>query len=141
MKMSKVIDELQRLTQPVSKPCRLPTENEVRAAEDKLGVKFPEDYRRYLLEASNVVYGTLEPAVITSDSAYLNLIEVVESAWGKMDVPRNLLPICEDNGDYYCLNEKGEVQFWSHNGTTNEKWADLATWIKEVWIGELNTTD
>jgi hypothetical protein len=134
MKMSEVINELRRLNQPVSKPFRLPTEDEVRAAEDQLGVKFPEDYRRYLLEASDVVYGTLEPAVVIPDSGYLNLVEVAESAWNKMDVPRNLLPICEGNGDYYCLNEKGEVQFWSHNGRTDEKWHDLVTWIKEVWI-------
>ena len=134
MNMSEVINELRRLNQPVPKPFRLPTEDEVKAAENRLGVKFPEDYRRYLLEASNVVYGTLEPAVVIPDSGYLNLVEVAESAWNEMEVPQNLLPICEDNGDYYCLNEKGEVQFWSHNGTTDEKWRDLATWIKEVWI-------
>ncbi len=134
MKLSEVIGELRRLNQPVPKPFRLPTENEVRAAEERLGLKFHEDYQRYLLEASDVVYATLEPAVVAPDSGYLSLIEVAESAWGEMGMPRNLLPICEDNGDYYCLNEKGEVQFWSHNGTADEKWPDLATWIKEVWI-------
>jgi hypothetical protein len=134
MKLPDVIDELRRLNQSVPKPFKLPTENEVRAAEDRLGVTFPEDYRRYLLEASDVVYGTLEPAVVTQDSGHLNLVEVAESAWNEMDVPRNLLPICEDNGDYYCLNDKGEVQFWSHDGTADEKWPDLATWIKRVWI-------
>ena len=134
VEISEVIHELRRLNQPVPKPFSLPTENEVRAAEDQLGVKFSEDYRRYLLEASDVIYGTLEPAIVTPDSGYLNLVEVAESAWEDMEVPRNLLPICEDNGDYYCLNEKGEVQFWSHNGTTDEKWPDLATWIKTVWM-------
>ena len=134
MKMSEVIDELRRLNRPVPKPFRLPTEDEVKVAENRLGIRFPEDYRQYLLEASDVVYGTLEPAIVVPDSGYLNLVEVAESAWSEMDVPSNLLPICEDNGDYYCLNEKGEVRFWSHNGTTDEKWQDLATWIKEVWI-------
>jgi hypothetical protein len=134
MKMSGVIDELRRLNRSVPKPRRLPTEVEMRAAEEQLGVKFPEDYRQYLLEASDVVYGTLGPAVVLPDSGYLNLVEVAESAWNELDVPRNLLPICEDNGNYYCLNEKGEVEFWSHDGITDEKWRDLATWIKEVWI-------
>ena len=59
MKVSEVIEELQRLNQPVLKPQRLPTEKEVMVAEDQLGVKFPEDYRRYLLEASKIVYCTL----------------------------------------------------------------------------------
>jgi len=136
MKLSEVIHELRELNEPVPEPFRLPTESEVAAAEDQLGVKFSEDYRQYLLTASDIVYGSLQPAVVTPDSDSLNLVEVAETAWNKMDLPRNLLPICEDNGDYYCLNEKGEVQFWSHNGTTDEKWRDLAAWIKEVWIEE-----
>jgi hypothetical protein len=136
MKLSEVIRELRQLNEPVPEPFRLPTESEVTAAEDQLGVKFSEDYRQYLLTASDIIYGSLEPAVVLPDSGHLNLVEVAESAWEEMEVPRNLLPICEDNGDYYCLNEKGEVHFWSHNGTTGEKWRDLATWIKEVWIEE-----
>ena len=52
------------------------------------------------------------------------------------DVFEELLPICEDNGDYYCLNQAGEVVFWSHNGATAEKWRNLADWIKQVWIEE-----
>lgn len=136
MEISQVITELLELNEPVPEPLRLPTEAEVNAAENRLAMKFPEDYRQYLLRASNVVYGSLEPAVVTPDSGYLNLIEVAESAWDEMEVPRNLLPICEDNGDYYCLNQAGQVQFWAHDGTTDEKWPDLATWIKEVWIEE-----
>jgi hypothetical protein len=134
MNLTEVINELRRLNEPVPEPLRLPTEAEVGAAAQQLGVKFPEDYRLYLLEASDVIYGTLEPAIVIPESGYLNLVEIAETAWNEMNVPRNLLPICEDNGDYYCLNEKGEVQFWSHNGLTDEKWTDLATWIKEVWI-------
>ena len=52
------------------------------------------------------------------------------------ELPRKFLPICEDNGDYFCMNRKGEVVFWSHDGATDEKWKDLATWIEEAWIGE-----
>lgn len=134
MNLSEVISELRELNEPVPKPFRLPTETEVTAAEKRLNIRFHEDYRRFLLEASDVVYGTLEPAVVIPDCDYLNLCEIAEYAWDEMDVPLTLLPICEDNGDYYCLNKKGEVEFWSHNGATNEKWNDLATWIKEVWI-------
>jgi hypothetical protein len=134
MQLSEVISELRLLNEPVPQPLRLPTEDEVRDAENRLGINFIQDYRHYLLKASDVTYGTLEPAIVIPDSGYLNLVQVAEFAWNEMEVPRNLLPICEDNGDYYCLNEKGEVLFWSHNGTTDEKWQNLATWIKEVWI-------
>jgi hypothetical protein len=115
---------------------RLPTEAEVTAAEKEIGIQLHPDLRKYLLEASDVVYGTLEPVTVTDPSFNTHLPSVCESAWEEMDVPRKLLPICEDNGDYYCMNKKGEVVFWSHDGATDEKWKDLATWIEELWIGE-----
>ena len=136
MNLPDVIAELRELNEPVPKPLRLPTADEVRAAEDQLAVKFPDDYRRYLLEASDVVYGSREPAVVIPDAGHLSLVAMAETAWDEMDVPRELLPFCEDNGDYYCLNNKGGVEYWSHDGATDEKWKDLATWIKEVWIDE-----
>ena len=134
MNLSEVILELRELNEPVTKPFRLPTEAEVAAAEKRLNVKFHEDYRRFLLEASDVVVGTLEPAMVTPDCGYLNLVEIAEYAWDEMELPLTLLPICEDNGDYYCLNKKGEVEFWSQDNAPNQKWDNLAVWIKEVWI-------
>ena len=136
MNLPDVIAELRDLNEAVPKPLRLPTPEEVKAAENRLGVKFPADYRQYLLEASDVVYGSLEPAVVTPDAGHLDLMEMAETAWDQMELPRELLPFCEDNGDYYCLNESSEVVYWSHNGATDEKWKNLATWIKEVWIDE-----
>jgi len=134
MNLSEVIVELRELNEPVAKPYRLPTEAEVSAAEKRLNIKFHEDYRQFLLEGSDVVVGTLEPAMVAADCGYLNLVEIAEYAWDEMELPLTLLPICEDNGDYYCLNKKGEVEFWSQDGVTNDKWDNLAIWIKEVWI-------
>jgi hypothetical protein len=54
MNLSEVIIELRELNEPVPKPFRLPTEAEVLAAEKRLNVRFHEDYRRFLLEASDV---------------------------------------------------------------------------------------
>jgi hypothetical protein len=136
MHLPDVIVELRELNEAVPKPLRLPTAAEVGRAEEQLGVKFPADYRRYLLEASDVVYGALEPAIVIPDAGHLSLVDIAETAWDEMEVPRELLPFCEDNGDYYCLNQVGEVEYWSHNGATDEKWQDLATWIKEVWLDE-----
>ena len=105
MKLTDVIAELRRLNEPVPEPLSLPTLKDVEAAERRLKMKFPPDYRKYLLEASDVVYGSLEPAIVIPDAGYLHLAELAESAWSEMEVPRDLLPICEDNGDYYCLNQ------------------------------------
>jgi hypothetical protein len=136
MNLADVIAELRELNEPVPKPLRLPTENEVDAVESRLGIKFPADYRQYLLQASDVVFGALEPAIVTPDAGHLDLSDMAQTAWDEMEVPRKLLPFCADNGDYYCLDESGEVEYWSHNGATDERWKDLATWIKEVWINE-----
>ena len=134
MELSEVISELRKLNQPVPRPFRLPTEGEIRAAEEQLGVSFHNDYRQFLLEAGDVVYGTREPAMVTPDAGHRDLIQMAEAAWDADGVPPNLLPFCFDNGNYFCLNEAGEVVYWDHNGTTDEKWANLAAWIKQVWI-------
>lgn len=136
MNLSQAIAQLRELNEPVPKPARLPTEQEVRAVEEHLRIRFHPDFRRFLLEASDVTLGALEPVTITDPAAHTDLLGVALDAW-KLGVPRDdLLPICEDNGNYYCMNARGEVVFWEHNGTSDERWPDLATWITEVWIGE-----
>jgi hypothetical protein len=134
MSLDYVFKELRELNLQVPIPQRLPTEDEVALAELKLEIHFHPDYRRFLLEASDVVVPTKEPARVTLPPGRLYLVNIANDAWKKMHVPRDLLPICEDNADYYCMNKDGEIVFWSHDGITNERWKDLATWIKEVWI-------
>lgn len=133
MNLTDVIEELRGLNEDVPEPFRLPTVDEVGAAEKRLNVRFHDDYRRYLLEASDVSFGSLEPAIVTPDCDYLNLVEIAEYAWDEMEIPLAVLPFCEDNGDYYCMNRQGEVELWS-GGETSDKWGNLATWIKQVWI-------
>ncbi|MBI5876376.1 MAG: SMI1/KNR4 family protein [Chloroflexi bacterium] len=109
------------------------------AAERALGVCFHQDYRRFLLEASDVTFGALEAAQVTPDAERLYLVDMADEAHESMDLPERLLPICEDNGDYYCMRASGkssEVIYWSHDGSTDERWPDLDAWIAEVWIGE-----
>jgi hypothetical protein len=134
--LDEVIRKLRKLNEPVPKPMRLPTTEEVQEAERRLGVRFHPDYYHYLLQASDVVYGTKEPATLTLPGYFTDLLSICEVAWEKHGVPRNLLPFCEDNADFYCINEAGEVLFWSHNGRSRERWPNLATWIENVWIGE-----
>lgn len=130
-----MISQLRGLNEPVPKPMRLPSEEEVRAIEASTSISFPPDFRRYLLEASDVVFDALEPVTVTLPDAHTHFPNVLASArqWG---VPTDLIPICEDNADFYCIAQSGEVVFWSHNGPTDERWSSVASWIEEVWIGE-----
>lgn len=135
MVIDQAIAELSRRSEDVPVPLRLPSVSEVEAVEREVGISFSTDYRRFLLEASNVVFGTLEPATVSDTTAHTHLPKVVASA-RTFGVPSNLLPICEDNADFYCLAPSGEVVFWSHNGATDERWQSLAEWISLFWIGE-----
>jgi len=133
MDLDEALRALRENNEPVPKPLRLPTQDEVAVMAQALGVSFHPDYERYLLQASDVVFGTLEPATIVSSADHTYLPSVVQGARA-MGVPEELLPICEDNGDYYCMPRDGCVVYWSHNGVTDESWPDLAAWICDVWL-------
>jgi len=115
-------------------PFRPPTDAEIDVAERRLGVRFHPDYRAFLLGGSDVADSTLEPAIILPGSSHLDMFEMVDAAWNLMGVPRHLLPFAENNGDYFCLTPSGEVVYWSHNGTTDEKWPNIAAWRQQVCV-------
>ena len=136
MTIDQAIAHLREVAEEVPEPAALPTEDAVADMEEELGVKFHPDYRKFLLLASDVAFGALEPATITDPDAHTHLATIAEEAWD-LEVPKKLLPICEDNGDYYCMDQKtGKIKFWSSDGASNESWPSLAVWIEEVWIGE-----
>src|SRR5262245_54710718 len=115
-------------------PFRPPTDAEIAAAEQRLGMRFHPDYRAFLKGRGDVADAILEPAVILPGSGHLDLFQIAETAWRVMRVPRQLLPLLEDNGDYYCIGPGGEVFYWSHNGTTDEKWPSIAAWRQQVCV-------
>jgi hypothetical protein len=123
---------LRQLNEPVPHPLSLPSDEEVSAVEARTGVRLPADLRRYLLGASDVVYGTKEPVTVGGGHSSFEAVLLDARQSG---IPREVIPICEDNGDYYCIEPSGEVVFWSHDGRAHERWPNLAAWIAEVWIG------
>ncbi|OJW19812.1 MAG: hypothetical protein BGO49_13910 [Planctomycetales bacterium 71-10] len=138
MDIDDVIRELRARNEPVPIPTRLPSAEEVEAAELRLGIPFPAAFRHYLLKASDVACGVVEPVTITLPGSHTDLFKVVDRAWNDFGVPRNLLPFCEDNADFYCMNSDGEVVFWSHNGWPSQKWSNPADWTEQVWLNDLD---
>lgn len=122
------------MSNPSESHFRIPTDGEIEAAEQRLGLLFHPDYRDFLKGGSDVANATFEPAVIFPGSGHLDLFEIAETAWSVMGVPRHLLPFVEDNGDYFCIAPTGEVTYWSHNGTTNEKWPSIWAWWQQVCV-------
>ena len=135
MPLPETIETLRGLNQPVPRPARLPTEVEVAAAEQQLGVRFSPDYRYFLLHGSDVVYGVMEPAQVTPDAGHTDLVGVATRAW-RAGVSGEFLPFCEDNGNYYCFAPDGRIGLLLHDGLSGGSWPDLSHWIQEVWIDE-----
>lgn len=116
---------------PVTPP--LPSNQQVDQISLRTGLRLHPDFREYLLKASNLNIGYLEPVCLNPESAHNNFWTVLEDA-RQSGVPGDLLPLCEDNGDYYLIGGDGAVRFWSHSGATDESRPDLATWIREIWV-------
>jgi hypothetical protein len=76
-------------------------------------------------------FGWAEPSLGPMES----LREIVRDAQ-QMGVPSNLAPFRQDNGDYYCCTEAGEVVIWDHNSNMVEVdkrylWASFIDWLAE----------
>jgi hypothetical protein len=117
-------------------PFREPTDAEIDAAQQRLGFTFPADYRAFLKAGGDVGGAGFEAAVILPGSGHLEIDEIAREAWEEVGLSRDLLPFVEDNADYYCLTRDGAVVYWSHNGTTDEKWATFTDWFQQVCIEE-----
>ena len=125
---------LRERNQPVPEPGRLPTVEEVETAERDLGLNFHPDYRRFQLEASDVNACILEPALVFPDAEpYVNLRTTAREAWDQ-GVDRDVLPFCEDNGNYWFIDAEGRVGFWDHEDDSPTDEGTLAEWIVEVWL-------
>ena len=134
--LSDTIRELKGLSEDTPIKSLPPSDALINEYEEAMDMKFTDDFKYFLKEASNVVFGFVEPLQVTenrdSRSELLNALREARI----VGLPEDWLPISEDNGDYYCILPDRSVKFWSHNGVTDESWPDLATWIKNVWIDE-----
>jgi hypothetical protein len=115
-------------------PLRILTDAEIAEAERRLNFRFPPAYIEFLKGGGNVANATFEPAVILPGCSYLDIFELAETAWNHNGVPKDWLPFIEHNGDYFCISWSGEVRYWSHNGTTNERWPSFPTWFQQVCV-------
>ena len=132
--MEDLIEEIRRCNQKVPVPLELPDMDDIIDAEEQIVVSLDMEHRRFLLEVSDVVYGRLEPVTVADPNSHTYLPEVAAVAWS-LGVPRDLIPLCEDNGNYYCTNEVGEVVYWADGELTDEEpWTSVWQWAEYVWL-------
>ncbi|CAD6363907.1 SMI1/KNR4 family protein [Shewanella putrefaciens] len=109
-----------------------PTDKEIEEAQLKLGFKFSPEYIEFIKSGYDLGDAPIEALEISNPPSHADIFETLANARKYFQLPSELCPICEDNSDYYCLNQKGEVVFWSHNGTTSEKWANVTVWRNQM---------
>ena len=133
MEAEEIIDMLRDSNQPVPVPLDLPDEDVLVEVEEQILLPIPRDMRTYLLEASDVIFGSLEPVTAADPYSHTYLPEVAAVAWS-LGVPRYLVPLCEDNGSYYCVEPEGEVVLWRDGDLTDETWPSVWHWIHDFWL-------
>lgn len=131
--MEEILELLRDNNQPVPVPLDLPDDEDLVEIEEELLLPIPRDMRTYLLEASDVIYGSLEPVTVTDPHSHTYLPEVAAVAWAS-GVPRYLLPLCEDHGAYYCVESEGEVVLWRNGELDEQTWLSVWHWVRDVWL-------
>lgn len=131
--IDEILDLLRDHNEPVPVPLELPDEDRLVEIEEEILLPIPRDVRTFLLEASDVVYGSLEPITAAEPNSHTYLPEVTATAWS-VGVPRYLLPICDDNGAYYCADPDGEILLWRNGDLTDDSWPSIWHWIRDVWL-------
>ncbi len=131
--MQDVIDLLQESNIDIPVPLELPNDDDLVVIEEELFLPLPYDYKEFLLTVSDVIYGSIEPATVTDASSHTHLPELAAQAWD-IGISRELIPICEHQGNYYCLQQDGSIQYYENLQKTEEEWSSIWHWAKEVWL-------
>lgn len=133
-KLDEVIDQLKELSYGERIKADLPNDALLDSYEKDIGCIFSMDYRKLLKEANNIFYGTIELLLVTNDKKYSSELSIVLNDAREQGLPKDWLPICEDNGSYYCLVPDGTIRYWTLDGYSNDSWENLANWVEQVWI-------
>ncbi len=131
--MDDIIDELHELNQASALPLDLPSEDDLVEIEEEILIGLPWDLRQFLLRASDVIYGAMEPVTAADPRSHTYLPEVAAQAWD-VGLPREYIPICEYDGGYACIAQDGKCYYWRDGDMLGEQWDDFWEWVKVVWL-------
>ena len=130
---------------PIMRASELPSESEVDAASKEIGIKFPEDYREFLLRYGGAMVGAypifgLRPAEVMGKSRWsvVDMTRQVRS-WG-LDGVSNWIVFSEDHaGNPIGMDADGKVWIYDHDfGGVTELAGSFEEYIREHCL-ELST--
>ncbi len=134
--MEDVYEKLREINANVLVPLDLPDEDQLLEVEEEILISLPQEYREFMLMVGDVICGSIEPATAADPQSHTFLPELAATAWS-LGVPRELIPVCEHNGDYYVISEEGEIKLWRESeGEINEdeSWNSIWHWARDVWL-------
>ncbi|MGB0467668.1 MAG: SMI1/KNR4 family protein [Pontibacterium sp.] len=132
--MEDVLQQLQENSVQVVLPLELPTDDQLVEVEEALLISLPMELREFMLLTGDVIYGSIEPVTGADPQSHTFLPEVAANAWSE-GVPREYIPICYTDGQYYVISEEGEVLLWSlEDNAATDDWSSIWHWAKDVWL-------
>ncbi len=132
--MEDVLQHLRENSAQVVVPLEIPTEDQLVEVEEEILIPIPAELREFMLKTGDVIYGTLEPVTVADPQSHTYLPEVAANAWAD-GIPREFIPICVSDGQYYVISQEGEVLLWSlDTDEAVEEWSSIWHWAKDVWM-------
>ncbi len=131
--MEDVVDQLREVSVATASYMALPEEDDLVLVEEEILLPIPREMRSFLLQVSDVIYGSIEPVTVADPGAHTHLPEVTANAWA-MGLPRDLLVLCQAANSYYCVTQEGEVVLWQDGQICEETWEDVWDWAEHVWL-------
>lgn len=123
---------LKAANQKVLVPLELPDDDDILEVEETIYVQIRGDYREFLLTASDLIIGSLEPATVNDPSSHTYLPEVASHAWDN-GLPRELLPVCKTDNGYFCLDLEDQVVYWENGKQQPGEWPSIWSWAESEW--------
>ena len=131
--MEDIVELLQERNVEVPVPLQLPDDDILVEIEEQILISLPDEYKHFLLEASDIICGTLEPATVTDPQSHTFLPELAATAWDE-GLPRECIPICQIPNGYYCITQEGTVILFADGELSEDEWPSIWDWAKDVWL-------
>ncbi|EDQ01187.1 conserved protein of unknown function [Shewanella benthica] len=131
--MHEIIEQLQELSETVPTPLELATFEQIVVVEEEILMPLPAELKEYLLYASDVIYGSLEPVTASDPYSHTYLAEVTAYAWS-IGMSREYVAICQQGNSFYCIDQEGQVMLWSEDELESETWDSFWQWAEHVWL-------
>lgn len=133
--MEEVLELLRQHCEEVPYPAELPSEDDLLDIQEQLLIHIPYELREFLLYASDIVLGFLEPVTASDPRSHTYLPEVTALAW-EQGLPRHLVPLCQAGDCYYAVEPEGEVISWSigHQDFLAQRWESVWYWARDCWL-------